>query len=103
MIANRFRDIVTGDRLSDAGCSYRAIRRAALVELLVWNGMHRFLPTLLRAQGFRVEELPVAHRPRTAGVSKYGIANHLWRGIRDCFAVRWYRARAIPFVRVVPE
>lgn len=94
-IANGFRNFVTGDRVTDAGCTFRSIRKDALREIPVFNGMHRFLPTLLRAQGFRVVEIPVNHRPRTKGLSKYGINDRLWRGIRDCFAIRWYRARAI--------
>ncbi len=99
-VANAFRNRVTGDRVTDAGCCFRALRREALRELPVWNGMHRFLPTLLRCQGYRITEVPVKHRPRTSGVSKYGIGNRLWRGLRDCFAMRWYRKRAIPGRRV---
>ena len=94
-VGNRFRDLVTGDRVSDAGCALRVLRRAAISELPIFNGMHRFLPTLLRAQGYDVIELDVDHRPRTAGRSKYGIGNRLWRGIADCVAVRWYRRRAV--------
>ncbi|MBI4880370.1 MAG: glycosyltransferase family 2 protein [Planctomycetes bacterium] len=99
-VANAFRNRVTGDRVIDAGCCFRALRRDALRELPVWNGMHRFLPTLLRFQGYRITEVPVKHRPRTTGVTKYGIGNRLWRGLRDCFAMRWYRKRAIPGRRV---
>lgn len=95
-LANRFRDMVSGDRISDAGCTFRALRRTALPELLVFNGMHRFLPTLLRCRGLTVIELPINHRPRISGVSKYGIGNRLWRGLLDCVAVRWYARRAIP-------
>ena len=102
-IANAFRNAVTGDdRISDAGCAYRAIRREALRELFVWNGMHRFLPTILRLQGFRITEIEVNHRPRTTGRSKYGIGDRLWRGIADCIAMRWYRKRVIPAQRVEP-
>lgn len=93
--ANRFRNLITGDRIADAGCTYRVIRSRAVGEVPVFNGMHRFLPTVLRAQGFRVEELLVNHRPRVKGVSKYGVGNRLWRGIRDCFAMRWYQRRAV--------
>lgn len=99
-IANGFRDFVTGDKVSDAGCTFRSIRRSALREVPVFNGMHRFLPTMLRIQGYRIAEIPVNHRPRTRGSSKYGISNRLWRGIRDCFAIRWYRARVIESDRV---
>lgn len=93
--ANRFRNAITGDQISDAGCTYRVIRRKAVQEMPVFNGMHRFLPTMLRAQGYQVIELLVNHRPRVKGVSKYGVGNRLWRGIRDCFAMRWYQRRAI--------
>ena len=99
-LANAFRNFVTGDRIRDAGCTFRVIRRRALAEVPVFNGMHRFLPSLLRAQGYRVAEIFVNHRPRTRGSSKYGIGNRLWRGIRDCFAMRWYRARAVPADRI---
>jgi len=102
-IANSFRNVVTGDRISDAGCTFRAVRRAALREVPVFNGMHRFLPTILRWQGFRVKEIPVNHRPRMRGESKYGVGNRMWRGIRDCFAMRWYRARCVPGRRIAEE
>ncbi len=102
-IANAYRNWVTGDRVTDAGCTFRVVRRAALREVPVFNGMHRFLPTLLRWQGFTVVELPVNHRPRTRGVSKYGVGNRLWRGLRDCLAMRWYAARALPADRLLPE
>ncbi|MCE9637812.1 MAG: glycosyltransferase family 2 protein [Planctomycetes bacterium] len=103
-IGNGFRNGVTGvPGVSDAGCTYRALRRDALREVLVFNGMHRFLPTILRLQGFRVTEIEVNHRPRTTGASKYGIGNRMWRGIADCFAIRWYRKRVFPAARVVPE
>jgi len=95
-VANAFRNVVTGDRVSDTGCGLRVVRRAALAEIPVFNGMHRFLPTLMRFQGFTVREVPVNHRPRTAGVSKYGVGNRAWRGLVDCFAIRWYKSRRIP-------
>lgn len=94
-IANGFRNVITNDQVTDAGCTFRAIKKDVLAEVIIFNGMHRFLATILRLQGYRVEEIFVNHRPRTYGYSKYGINNRLWRGIRDCFAIRWYRARAI--------
>lgn len=99
-IANGFRNWITGDRIADAGCTYRALRRDALLEIPVFNGLHRFLPTILRLQGLRVIEIPVNHRPRVHGVSKYGVGNRMWRGILDCLAMRWYRARSLPSQRV---
>lgn len=102
-VANAYRNWITGDHVTDAGCTFRAVRRAALREVPVFNGLHRFLPTILRRQGFVVIELPVNHRPRLAGQSKYGVRNRLWRGLRDCFAMRWYAARAIRADRLHPE
>jgi glycosyltransferase involved in cell wall biosynthesis len=101
LLANRFRNAMTREQIADAGCAYRALRRSALVEMPVFNGMHRFLPTLLRMQGYRVVEIDVNHRPRHAGVSKYGINNRLWRGLIDCIAIRWLQSRAVPGHRVM--
>jgi glycosyltransferase involved in cell wall biosynthesis len=102
-LANGFRNAVTGAPVTDAGCTLRALRRECLGELPAFNGLHRWIPTLLQYQGWRVVELAIHHRPRTAGVSKYGIGNRLWRGLRDCFAMRWYRARALPGDRLLSE
>jgi glycosyltransferase involved in cell wall biosynthesis len=99
-IANAFRNGMTGDKILDAGCTFRALRRSALKEVLVFNGMHRFLPTILRLQGYRAVEILVNHRPRTRGKSKYGVGNRAWRGIVDCFAMRWYRTRCVRSDRV---
>lgn len=98
-IANAFRNSLTGDRIADAGCTYRVLRKSALDDMLVFNGMHRFLPTILRLQGYHVVETLVNHRPRTRGVSKYGVGNRMWRGIRDCLAMRWYARRCVPAER----
>jgi glycosyltransferase involved in cell wall biosynthesis len=94
-IANRFRAALLGDSVSDAGCCFRVIRRSALREVPVFNGMHRFLPSILRFQGFNVVEVDVNHRPRTRGVSKYGVGNRLWRGLRDTLAMRWFKKRCL--------
>ena len=70
--------------------------RAEALRAIPWfEGMHRFLPTLLRYQGLRVLEAPVAHHPRLAGRSKYGIRNRAWRAFKDLLAVRWMRGRMI--------
>ncbi len=102
-VANTYRDWITGVKVQDAGCFLRVMRRDALRELPVFNGLHRFLVTLLRYQGYRVLEMEVNHRARVAGVSKYGIGNRAWRGIRDCFAMRWYRSRVVAGNRSWPE
>lgn len=95
-IGNGFRNIVTGDHVKDAGCALRVLRADVARELPVFNGLHRFIPTIARAQGFRVLEVAVSHRERTTGVSKYGIGNRAFRGVYDCFAIRWWRMRAVP-------
>jgi len=98
-IANGFRNWVTQDTISDAGCTFRALRREALREIPVFNGMHRFLPTLMRLQGFTVVEIGVNHRARTLGQSKYGVGNRMFRGLVDCFAILWWRKRCLPTKR----
>ncbi|PKO17531.1 hypothetical protein CVU37_08560 [candidate division BRC1 bacterium HGW-BRC1-1] len=92
-IANGIRGAVLGDGIHDAGCTFRAIRKSCLKQLPGFRGLHRFIPTILRFHGFRVMEMPVNHRPRTRGVSKYGVGNRLWVGIGDMLAMRWYRKR----------
>lgn len=100
-IANGFRNRVTGERVRDVGCSTRAMRRECLDGILVFKGMHRFLPTLIRMNGYdRIVEVPVRHRARWKGTSKYGISNRLWVGIADTLAVRWMSRRmAAPRVK----
>ncbi len=100
-LANGYRNWITGDSVADAGCTFRLLRRECLHDLPVFNGLHRFIPTVLRYQGFAVAEVPVNNRPRTRGLSKYGIGNRLWRGLRDCMAMRWYRARVVCADRVL--
>lgn len=92
-IANRARNWVVGDTVSDVGCSLKAYRRDFLVKLPAFNGLHRFLPALFQIQGARIREIPVSHRARVHGVSKYSINNRLWRGLYDLVGVRWLQKR----------
>jgi glycosyltransferase involved in cell wall biosynthesis len=94
-VANRVRNRVTHESIADVGCTLRAFRAEYARRIPVFNGMHRFLPTLLRMEGARVTEVPVNHRPRLYGQAKYGIGNRLWRGLADLFAVRWMQKRWI--------
>jgi len=96
-IANGFRNRMTHESVSDVGCSLRVMRRAYLDRVKLWRGMHRFLPTLLRLEGARIVEVPVSHRPRRHGTSKYGIRNRLFAGFVDVFAVRWMQKRALGY------
>jgi glycosyltransferase involved in cell wall biosynthesis len=94
-IANAVRNRISGDRIRDTGCSLKLFRAEAIQAIPLFEGMHRFLPTLLRYHGFTVLEHPVGHAPRTAGKSKYGIRNRAWRALKDLVAVRWMRGRLI--------
>ena len=87
-VANAVRNRLSGDRITDVGCSVRVFPRRALLEAVRFEGMHRFLPTLFRLAGYTVVERPVGHRARHAGRAKYGIHNRLWRGIADLYVVR---------------
>jgi glycosyltransferase involved in cell wall biosynthesis len=88
VIANRARDFITGDRVRDTGCSLKVVRRRWLSGLERFDGMHRFIPTLIRMQGGVVIEVPVGHRPRKSGRSNYGMWDRLGRGFRDAVRVR---------------
>lgn len=96
-VGNGFRNLVTHEQVSDVGCSLRVIRSAYLEDLRLQRGMHRFLPTLLRLQGARITEMPVRHRSRRYGRSKYGIGNRLFVGIADTLAVRWMQSRHVAY------
>lgn len=87
-IGNAVRNLITGDQITDTGCSLKVARREALASIAWTDGMHRFLPTLARIGGYTVVELPVNHRARRYGRSKYGAWNRAFRGLSDCFAVR---------------
>jgi glycosyltransferase involved in cell wall biosynthesis len=100
-IANRVRDLVTGDRVRDTGCGLKVMRRDAARRVPRFDGMHRFLPTLIRAQGRRVVELPVSHRPRRHGRSHYGAWDRALRGLRDALRVR--RLRRLARARLIEE
>lgn len=99
-IANAVRNFITGDHVMDAGCNFRVMRKSALAELPTFNGLHRFIPSLLRYQGYKVIEIPISHRARSWGDSKYGVHNRLWRGLYDCLAMRWWKKRALPANRI---
>jgi glycosyltransferase involved in cell wall biosynthesis len=92
-IANWVRNRLTHEQIEDVGCSLRAMKAECVSDLKLYDGMHRFLPTLLKLDGWTVTEIPVSHRPRKRGQAKYGIRNRLFRGLRDLFAVRWMQSR----------
>ncbi|HLE57818.1 MAG TPA: glycosyltransferase, partial [Rhodothermia bacterium] len=96
-IGNAVRNWITGDQITDTGCSLKLLKRECIDRVRLFNGMHRFLPTLVRMEGYRVIEMPVNHRPRTFGVSKYGALNRAFRGLADCMAVRWMGSRTLRY------
>jgi dolichol-phosphate mannosyltransferase len=96
-IGNGFRNWLTSESVTDVGCSIRVFRRRFYERIKLYEGMHRFFPTLFRMEGATIGEIPVSHRPRTKGVSKYGIGNRAWRGFKDCLAVRWMQTRALRY------
>jgi len=92
-IANWVRNKLTRENVRDVGCSLRAFRAECLRGLKLYTGMHRFLPTLLKLDGWTVGEVAVNHRARQWGKAKYGIRNRLFPALRDLFAVRWMKSR----------
>jgi glycosyltransferase involved in cell wall biosynthesis len=96
-IANAIRNRVTGDRVTDSACSLRAMRRECIRAIPPYSGMHRFVPTLLRMAGYHVVEVPVHHRPRTLGRSKYGLWNRALPAFLDLLAVRWMMRRIVRY------
>jgi glycosyltransferase involved in cell wall biosynthesis len=96
-IANRVRNALSDETIQDSGCTYRAFRRECLRDLTLYRGFHRFIPTLLRMRGFRVVEMPVRHRPRRFGRSKYGIMNRAVVAFVDLLVVRWMKSRRLRY------
>lgn len=96
-VANRVRNAISEETIQDSGCTFRAFRRECLYDLVLYKGFHRFIPTLLKLRGFRVLEVPVNHRPRRFGESKYGIGNRALRAFVDLLVVRWMKNRLLRY------
>ncbi len=94
-VANTVRSRFVRDHVHDTGCTLKVMRRECREALLPFNGMHRFIPALVAAMGWRVTEMPVSHRPRLHGASKYGFGNRAWRATMDMFGVRWLNSRRV--------
>ncbi len=102
-IANGVRGGLLNDGTPDTGCGIKLFERQLFLELPHFNHMHRFLPALVQRAGMRVISVPVAHRPRMRGTSKYGLNNRLWVGIVDLFGVMWLIRRRIAIQNVSEE
>jgi len=96
-IANAVRSRFTKDGVRDTGCTLKAMRRECVSALVPFKGMHRFIPALIKAAGYRLVEIPVAHRPRRFGQSKYGLGNRALRATIDMFGVRWLLSRRLNY------
>ena len=92
-VANRLRGALLGDGCPDTGCGLKVFARDDFLALPHFRHMHRFLPALFVRAGARVISVPVAHRPRRAGRSKYGVRNRLWTGLLDMAGVYWLQRR----------
>jgi len=92
-VANGVRSRLLGDSTPDTGCGLKVFSRDVFLRLPFFDHLHRFLPALVLREGFAVVSVPVSHRERTAGRSKYGINNRLWVGIVDLFGVMWLKRR----------
>jgi dolichol-phosphate mannosyltransferase len=93
-VANAVRARILRDATPDTGCGLKLFERAAFLELPYFDHMHRFLPALFQRAGLGVLSVPVNHRPRTRGVSKYGMWNRLWVGLSDLRGVGWLIRRS---------
>ena len=96
-MANRIRNGLSGETIRDSGCTFRAYKRECLQNLKLYKGMHRFMPTLVKMEGFRVIEVPISHRPRKFGVSKYTTWNRMWGAFVDLLAVKWMKSRHVHY------
>jgi len=96
-IANFVRSRFTKDYVRDTGCTLKAMRRECTDALVPFKGMHRFIPALIRGAGYRLIEIPVNHRPRRFGQTKYGFGNRALRATIDMFGVRWLLSRRLNY------
>ena len=96
-IANFVRSRFTKDYVRDTGCTLKAMRRECADALVPFKGMHRFIPALVRGAGYRLIEIPVNHRPRRFGQTKYGFGSRAWRATMDMFGVRWLLSRRLNY------
>jgi dolichol-phosphate mannosyltransferase len=99
-VANGVRGWMLKDGTPDTGCGIKVFDRAVFMDMPRFNHMHRFMPALYQREGYEVVSVPVNHRERTRGTSKYGLHNRLWVGIVDLFGVMWLIRRASPRVRI---
>jgi glycosyltransferase involved in cell wall biosynthesis len=96
-VANWVRNKLSDEQISDAGCTYRCFKRDCVDKLKLYRGLHRFIPTLLKMEGYTIAEIPVTNNPRLHGESKYGVWNRLFKSFRDLLAIRWMKSRLLGY------
>jgi len=96
-VANAVRGALLQDHTSDTGCTLKAMRRECRIALVPFRGMHRFIPALVKGLGYKLTELPVNHRPRIHGESKYKFGSRVIKATGDMFAVRWLLTRQLKY------
>ena len=92
-IANWVRNSISGDNISDSGCCFRVFKRECVADLKFFKGMHRFMPTLIKMEGFTVTEVPIRQNHRRSGQSHYNIGNRMFSSFYDLLAVSWMKKR----------
>jgi glycosyltransferase involved in cell wall biosynthesis len=92
-VGNRVRRSLLGDSANDTGCGLKLFKREAFLSLPYFDHMHRYLIALILREGYEVRFVPVSHRPRGAGRSKYGVIDRALVGIRDIMGVMWLKRR----------
>lgn len=92
-IANGIRNWLTSEDITDTGCPIKVFRREAILAIDLFDGAHRFLPTLLKMKGYEVRQVPIRHTQRRWGSSKYGTWDRAFRGLHDALGVRWVQKR----------
>ena len=102
-IANTVRNWFLHDGISDTGCGLKVFDRDIMLSLPFFDHLHRFMPAMFKAAGWDVIQMPVDHRRRHKGVSKYGVSNRLWIGISDLFGVRWLIKRTPPHANITEK
>jgi len=96
-IGNSVRNWLSGENIQGSACTLRAFKKECVKEIPVFNGMHRFLSTLVKRAGYRIIEVPVFHHPRKFGKSKYNVRNRMVRSFIDLLAVKWMKHRTIRY------
>lgn len=96
-MANSIRNRLSGENIQDSACTLRAFKKECIKNIPAFNGMHRFLSTLAKMEGYQIIEVPVSHHPRRFGKSKYNIRNRMWRSFVDLLAVRWMKSRRVRY------